>query len=180
MTDGTHTADITFYQPIAYTSNAWTEMVFDATVDPADSGYFYYGDAPECAGSPPEIQGPGWTGAPATLPALSYWQNLLGDYVVDRIQIEYGWWATGTGATAYIDDFEINSVTYPLETTIVIPPSGFNADNIDVNNQKSGWGASGEKGHTIELEGARDSVASGYEVLYTGTRFRTGTEKRDS
>jgi len=43
--------------------------------------------------------------------------------------------------------------------------SGFTADNIDItNDNKPALGDAGEKGHTIILEGAPGSVASGYEV----------------
>ncbi len=110
LTDGTYNAEIAFYQPIAYIADTWTEMVFDATADPTDSGYYYWGNAPELDS---EIKGVGWPGAPASLPALSYWQALIGAYTVDRIQVEYGWYDAGT-ADAWIDDISLNGDVFPM------------------------------------------------------------------
>jgi len=62
----------------------------------------------------------------------------------------------------------VNKDTTTTKTgTYVLRPtgSGFSADNIDItNDNKVALGDAGEKGHTIILEGAPGSIASGYEV----------------
>jgi len=60
----------------------------------------------------------------------------------------------------------VEGVTLSVQGTYIYTGSGFSADNIEITNKKdSALGDSGEKGHTIILEGDSGSVASGYEVL---------------
>ena len=64
-------------------------------------------------------------------------------------------------ATVTKDTVTTKTGTYKVITT----GDGFSADNIDItNDNKAALGDAGEKGHTIILEGAPGSVASGYEI----------------
>jgi len=93
LTDGTYTADITMMTNTVLSPSAW------ASPDLSTVSFHYYGDIPALSG---ETQGPG--GAQL----LSYWQTKVPTtYDVFKIQVEEGWWSSGTG-NAYVDDFTIN------------------------------------------------------------------------
>ncbi|GAH29074.1 unnamed protein product, partial [marine sediment metagenome] len=90
----------------------------------------------------------------------------VGDHIVSYGAFSGYTKPSPVSATVTKDKVTTISGTYVLKTT----GSGFSSDRIDItNDNKVALGDGGEKGHTIILEGDRDSVASGYEVsVYWG------------
>jgi len=160
-----HIADITMMTNDNATRDEWQVVTLDtidwfaAAPDPTigRGKFHYYGNATELA---EETQGP--MGAKD----LSYWQEKIPDYTVYKIQVEEGWWNTGTGE-AYVDDATINDVLIaldpykgPVGTDVVVAGSGATPDDTaeiywDV---KDDWDETTHKGKLDEVSAESDGL----------------------
>jgi len=103
------------------------------SIVPATDGFFWYGSENDSA----------LPGGPLNMTTLAAFQADAGafqDHVIDRIQIEYGWWSTGSAAEpAYVDDVVINSdMCFPIEQSPMLLKSddgGVTWTNITDNVQ---------------------------------------------
>ena len=160
-----HTADITMMTNDNATRDEWQIVNLDtidwfAAAPNATIGrgkFHYYGNATELD---KETQGP--MGARE----LSYWQDEIPDYTVYKIQVEEGWWNTGTGE-AYVDDVTINDILIALEpykgpvgTDVVVAGSGATPGGIvDIYwDLKDDWDTSTHKGKLDEVSAESDGL----------------------
>lgn len=105
-----HTADVTLEGStlgITYTEGEWETMAIDETTT-----CFWWAAWGSGAGS-----GSSLTEGIGHLYTLGEFQvdTVFKDYLVDRIQIELGWWGDYTGGTLYVDDVTLNGTPYALE-----------------------------------------------------------------
>jgi len=166
-----HTADITMMTNDNATRDEWQIVTLDtidwfaAAPDPTigRGKFHYFGNATELDA---ETQGP--MGAKD----LSHWQSLIGDYTVYKIQVEEGWWNTGTGE-AYVDDVTINGILIALEpykgpvgTDVIVAGSGATPEGtVEIYwDVKEDWDETTHKGKLDEVSAESDGL---FEVEIT-------------
>ncbi|MBE9513065.1 MAG: hypothetical protein IMY77_03290, partial [Chloroflexi bacterium] len=122
ITDG-ETAEISLYSggsgpPLGQSATAGAHTT---TITGATPGFFWYGSETTfggCTEGLPNMY---------TLTAFQAAGDFAANHVIDRIQIEYGWWGAGDATEpAYVDGVSINGVTCdPIEPS----PMLFNSDD---------------------------------------------------
>ncbi len=105
----------------------WNTM----TVVPATPDFFWFGTETGTA----IAQGTG------TLNTLATFQADAGfaDHVIDRIQIEFGWWSGGTTGDTYLDDVSLNGTDIGLEVSLC-PDIAYNVKTAEEEYRLYGFG----------------------------------------
>ncbi len=148
------------------------------TVIPTTTGFGFYGTENETAIAE------GF----AVVRTLADFQAATGfeDLVIDRIQVEYGWWGAGDASEpAYIDDITLNTINYDLEplvldagfyntvgtVTVTVFNGNANADPVRIDQiDIEATSTSDTVGITATID--EDGVDSG---VFTGSFVTTGT-----
>jgi hypothetical protein len=121
------TAEISLYSGVPVAGNDIYDVAFGGTpgatglntvtITPDTTGFAWFGTEDDS-----EInQGFGGTGDNRTRHLEDFQLDAdFGDHVIDRIQVEYGWWGAGdAGEPAYVDDFTLNDTNYDLEPMLL-------------------------------------------------------------
>jgi hypothetical protein len=153
------------------------------TILPGTTGFGWFGSDNDTA----ITQGFGGTGAnrPRELEDFQL-DDDFGDHIIDRIQIEYGWWGAGDASEpAYIDDITLNDTNYDLEpmlldaatyetggtVTVTVYNGNANADPVRIDHiDIAAISTSDAVGITATLD--EDGVNTG---VFTGSFVTTDT-----
>lgn len=153
------------------------------TILPGTTGFGWFGSDNDTT----ITQGFGGTGAnrPRELEDFQLDED-FGDHIIDKIQVEYGWWGAGdASAIAYVDDITLNDITYDLEpmgldvatyqtgdtVTVTVYNGNANADPVRIDHiDIDAISTSDAVGITATLD--EDGVNTG---VFTGSFATTGT-----
>jgi len=103
----------------------------DMAITPATGSFFWYGTE----------AGTAIATGPGTLNTLATFQADAGfaDHVIDRIQIEFGWWSAGTTGVTYLDDVVLEGEDIGLEVSLC-PDIAYNVKTAEEEYRLYGFG----------------------------------------